>query len=190
MLSNVVTEVIGFDPLYVTCFLTTRRDDEYCPPAALHGGTQALKKHVLFHKVPQTIQDWRKTALTAGCVATKYLPYILHKKTDHVLTVTPSGWNTTESEHLHNTICVLPEIQRRRAIKNVDCHALVTSDNYVAHHNLEAVKTELKNDKVLSLPLKENSTDLVQWCDTDLNSCLKVKQKKMQGEQLYDSLLE
>ena len=66
-----------------------------------------------------------------------------------------------ESEHVHNTLCVLPEVRRRRDQRGVVSKAMVTSDNYVTHHNLREVKTELDADDILFVPLRENSTDLV-----------------------------
>ena len=121
--------------------------------------------------------------------AAQFLPYVIHSKTGHVCTVTQSGWNTTETEHLHNVLILLEEVKRRRVVKGITSVAMCTSDNYVCHHNLLAVKDELTHNNVLTPRLVENSTSQIQWCDTDLNACLKSKQKQFQSEQLYDNIL-
>ena len=81
-------------------------------------------------------------------------------------------------------------MRRRRSIKGSADKAMVTSDNYVKHHSLEAVKEELTEANILTPALIENATGSIQFCDTDLNSLLKVRQKQLQGIQLYESVLE
>ena len=76
---------------------------------------------------------------------------------------------------MHNLLCVLPEVKRRRTIKQVDSVAVVSSDNYVVHHTFTPVKRDLTEANVKTPPLLANATDSIQWCDTDLNSCLKQK---------------
>ena len=91
---------------------------------------------------------------------------------------------------MHNVLCILPEVKRRRQqAQQLDATALISSDNCVTHHTLPAVKHEFNDLKILT-PALPNSTDSVQWGDTDLNSCLKIKQKKLQGMQLYQTILE
>ena len=189
-LKNILLEVIRFDPLYPT-YLQERSVEAYVPSKGLHGVPLAWRKYVQFHPVPETIQVWRQSQLTnPSAVPTRYIPYIIHEKTGHIVTVTPSGWNTTETEHLHNVLCILPEVQRRRLAKGRSTVALISSDNYITHHTLDAVKKELGENNTLTPALRPNSTGSVQWCDTDLNACLKVKQKQLQGIQLYNDVLE
>ena len=108
----------------------------------------------------------------------KYLPYVIHHTTGHVRTVTASGWNTTE---LHNVVVVAPEVKRRRAQSKVNSKVLMSSDNYVAHHSFQAVYQPLEDAATISNSLTPNSTDSVQFCDTDLNALLKNRQKTVVG---------
>ena len=121
----------------------------------------------------------------------KNIPYVIHDKTSHVCTVSPIGWNTTETEHMYNVLFLLPKVKRRRQqSQQLDETSLISSDNYVTHHTFPEVNHELNDENIVTPTLVPNSTDIVQWCDTDLNSCLKVKQKKQQGIQLYQTILE
>ena len=85
---------------------------------------------------------------------------------------------------------ILPEVRRRRSMKGSTDKAMITSDNYITHHSLEEVKQNLTLENVFTPGLIENATGSVQFCDTDLNSQLKVRQKQLQGIELYESVLE
>lgn len=200
-LTNVLIEATCFDAGYST-YLTVRPSEYTVPPNGLRGVNPAWKKYIHFHSVPTEIQVWRKEQIrknsaSSKIVAMQYIPYVIHHKTGHVCTVTPSGWNTTETEHMQNKLVVLVELKRRRSKLGSNATGMLTSDNYCTHHGepktedgVSVVKRELAEADMLTPPLKPKSTEDVQWCDTHLNALIKSLQKKLQSEQLYRAIMD
>ena len=65
----------------------------WCPTGILRGVPHAWKQFIYFHPVPQKIQDWRQQKLNSNTKtrsqrAVKFIPYVIHRDTGHVLTVT------------------------------------------------------------------------------------------------------